>query len=256
MFFQGKVQDARRTAKPAKKRHSRAYYIIGVFSFAIEAMLGLNAAFLADQSLVLVCDHMLGGTPFALLAPLIALTVSLAVGAAFIMAGMWTYNGFIQTLETARAYRRYYGSSSWPLLGVWSLLLCVLGLDLTTLGFRAAYFSAKGETALLGFFLILCFVPLVLGAILHVLEHAPVNHRLAQLRHYAQELQADEVESSIRSMDADLRDRLLSGDSTAMDEHRQRVAAIQEENAALEQRRMQESRSRQEEYNRPLFNAS
>lgn len=242
--------------KKAKKRHGFAYYVVGLFTLAIEFMLGVNAAFLVDQSVVIVADNMLAGTMFAPLASFIALFASLAVGLCFVMGGLWTFGGFIDSLDDARAYVAEYGTSSWPVVMVWALFLGIIALDFTTLGFRAAYFTARGETSLLAFFVILILLPPVLGPLLHVLEHTPRDRRLSKVRQFAEALETDDMEYNIGIMDADLRTRLLNGDKTALNEHYERVRAAELDDQAYEQQKIQERKGKQKQANRPLLSAS
>lgn len=211
--------------KQAKRRHGMAFYIIEVFVFAIEFMLGVNAAFLVDQSISIVAEHMLAGTGLAPFADLITLVASLAVGFCFVAGGMWTFTGFMTSLEDAQAYQREYATRKWPTVMVWALLVAVVALDATTLAFRAAFFAEKGATALFAFFAILIFLPPILGPLVHVLEHTPRVRRLSKIRQFAETLEVDDAETVVKQMDPDLRSRLLAGDTEAVEEHYARVAA-------------------------------
>ncbi len=239
-------------AKQHKKRHTLAYYVVALFTLAIELMLGINAAFLVFQSVSIVANNMLAGTSFMAIAPLIALFCSLAVGACFVLGGMWTYAGFIDSLEDAKAYIREYGAVVWPVLLVWLAFLSIIALDFTTLAFRAYYFAQRGETALLGFFVVLIILPPIMGPLIHVLENTPRDRRLAKVRHYAESLETDDMEHVVRSMDPDLRSRMLNGDQSAIQEHYHRVDALRAENAAYEQQKIQERDSKQRNHQRPL----
>lgn len=238
--------------KKARKRHGFAYYIVGLFTLAIEFMLGVNAAFLVDQSVIIVADNMLAGTVFASLASFIALFASLAVGLCFVMGGLWTFGGFIDSLDDARAYCETYGTRGWPVVMVWALFLGIIALDFTTLGFRAAYFAARGETSLLAFFVILILLPPILGPLLHVLEHTPRDRRLSKVRQFAEALETDDMEYNIRVMEPDLRTRLLNGDATALNEHYDRIRAAELDDQAYEQQKIQERKAKQRQARRPL----
>lgn len=249
LFTSGKMLPQKR-----KKKHGIAYIIILIFTMAIEAMLGINAAFLVDQSLLIVMQNMLSGTPFAGLAALLALAVSLVVGFCLMLGGMWTFSGFMDTLEDAKAFTVEYGTHlPWPVTVVWLLAAAVIGIDFTTLFFRSAYFSAKGETSLFWFFVILIFTPFVLGALIHVIEHTPNNRKEARVRHYAESVNSDRLEEAVQRMDPDLLDRLVSGDRDgAIAEHYQRVEQMRQDNQAFEQERMAERSQKQQKRSRPF----
>jgi hypothetical protein len=234
MFRNGKLTDK----KKAKKRHTLAFYIIGIFTFAIEAMLGINAAFLIDQSMGIVAHNMLDGTPVAAFGGLITLVISLAIGFCFIFGGMWTFTGFMDSLDDAKAYKDYYGTGEWPVRMVWSLEVAVVALDLMTLCFRATYFTEKGAFWLFIFFLILIFMPPVLGPLIHVLENTPRDRRLAKAYRHVEQLEADDISLAVEAMAPDLRTRYLDGDQDALQEHYERVEALREDNHAYEQEQM------------------
>lgn len=237
-MFEQKLRPASKPKK-AKRQHGTAFYVIGVFTFAIESMLGINAAFLVDQSVQIVARNMLEGTPLALLSGLITLIISLAVGFSFVAGGMWTFSGFMESLDDARAYRDEYGTNHWPVIMVWALVIAVIILDFTTLMFRASFFADKGASALLAFFVVLIFLPPILGALVHVLENTPRNRRLSKARQYAEQLEGDSVSSLVEVMDEDLRSRWLSGDVTAVHEHYSRIEEQREDNRLYEEAQMQ-----------------
>lgn len=239
--------------KPAKKRHGFAYYVVGLFTLAIELMLGINAAFLVNQSVRIVADNMLGGTPLEGIAPYIALLVSLGVGFCFIWGGLWTFSGFIDSLEDARAYVRHYATNKWPVLAVWGLYLGIIILDFATLFFRASYFTARGEASLMAFFIVLILLPPVLGPLLHVLENTPRDRRLARVRQYAEALETDDIETAVKEMNPALRTRLLSGDGTALIDHYNQVQQAEEMYESRERQKLQEDNRTRELANRPLL---
>lgn len=240
-------------AKQHKKRHTLAYYVVALFTLAIELMLGINAAFLVFQSVSIVANNMLAGTSFMAVAPLIALFCSLAVGFCFVMGGMWTYAGFIDSLKDARAYiaaeiaPMLENSPSytppmtvyWPIWLIWAGFVAIIGLDFATLAFRAAYFAQRGEIALLGFFVILILLPPILGPLIYVLEHTPRDRRLTKARHEVETLEVSDIERAVRTMDPDLRSRWLANDKTALQAHYDRVDGQRQENAAYERQKIQ-----------------
>lgn len=252
MFSRQKVY----VPKKAKKRHGFAYWIIGLFTFAIEFMLGLNAAFLVFQSVIIVAENMLRDTGLEPMATIITLIASLSVGFCFVFGGCWTFAGFMDSLDDAKAYRDTYGTNSWPVAMVWCLEIAVVALDFTTLLFRASYFAEKGAGALFCFFLILIFLPPVLGPLIHVLENTPRDRRLAKTRRFAEQLDTDELERVVQTMDPDLRTRLLAGDGSALQEHYARIESIRAENRDYEQQQMARQKQGQAEKNRPLVSAS
>lgn len=244
------------TPKKARKRHTAAYYVIGVFTFAIEAMLGLNAAFLIDQSVSIVAHNMLAGTPVDSFAAVITLSISLVVGACFIAGGFWTYGGFMDSLDDAHAYASAYGARWWPVGLVWGGAVAVVALDLTTLFFRAAFFAERGAIALFVFFVILVFLPFLLGCLMHVLEHTPHDRRLAKTRQFVEAIEIDDLDKAAREMDPDLRSRWLSGDANALQEHYDRVERRRQYAYDSKQQQIEEQQRGNAEKNRPLLTAS
>ncbi len=246
----------KKASKPASKRHSFAYYVVGLFTLAIEFMLGVNAAFLVDQSVIIVANNMLAGTFLATLAPFIALLASLAVGLCFVMGGLWTFSGFIDSLEDAKAYCTEYAAGWWPVAMVWFLFVGIIVLDFTTLAFRAVYFSARGESSLLAFFVVLILLPPVLGPLLHVLEHTPRDRRLAKVRQYAEAIETDDVELAIREMNPALRTRLLNGDQSAFTDYYAQAQQEQEMYESAERQKLYEREAKRQRARRPLSSAS
>ena len=223
-LVQQKLQVA--PARRAKRKHTLAYYVVGAFAFSIELMLGINVSFLVDQSLAIVAHNMLDGVPFvSLLADFIPLVISLLIGTCFVLGGMWTFAGFMDNLDDAKAYKDEYASNDWPVAMVWAIMIAVILLDLTTLAFRAAYFAEKGATALVWFFIILIFVPAILGAFLHVLENTPRDRRIVKAERHIAQVDADAYEETLQTMPDHLRTRYLNGDETAMEEHYSNVQA-------------------------------
>jgi hypothetical protein len=237
-MFEQKLRPSK--PKKASKRHSLAFYVIGTFTFAIEFMLGVNAAFLVDQSVRIVTENMLTGTPIAPLAGAITLIASLAVGFCFVFGGMWVFGGFMDSLADAEAYEDENGTNAWPRVMVWLLFLAVIALDFTTLLFRAAYFAEKGASALFAFFVILLLMPPVLGPLIHVLENTPRGRRLNKARRQAEALEIDDVTRVVEAMDPDLRSRWLDGDATALQEHYDRVDVQRQEAYEYEQQKIRE----------------
>lgn len=234
----------------AKKHHGFAFYIVGLFTLAIEIMLGVNAAFLADQSLLIVCKNMLDGTQLAFLSQIIALIGSLFVGASLMLGGMWTFGGFIDSLDDARAYIRHYGTSNWPIWLLWLAFIAIIGIDITTLLFRQSYFASRGESALMGFFVILIFLPPVLGPLLHVLENTPRDRRLAKVRRQAEAIETEDTIEAVQSMPAEMRRRLLEGDTSAFTDYYAQAQIEQEDAQAYEQAVIAERARRQAEAER------
>lgn len=248
MFGSEKVYPAK--LQKAKRQHSAAYYVIGAFTYAIEAMLGLNAAFLVDQSLIIVTHNMLTGTPFESLGAMIALIISLAFGVALAGGGIWGFSGFMDALQDARAYRdTYHHGKKWPVAMVWMLAIAILVIDFTTLMFRASFFAEKGAWALLAFFVVLIFLPPILGALMHVLENTPRDRRLTKARQYGEQLETDDIYSVVEQMDPDLRSRWLADDATALQEHYDRVGQQRQEAFEYEQQQAKKGQT----VNRPLL---
>jgi hypothetical protein len=235
-----------------KKRHSAAFWVIGLFTVAIEGMLGLNAAFLVDQSLRIVVGNMLKDTPFIGLAGMITLLAGLVVGLCFVLGGIWTFAGFMNSIADARAYQKANKTNSWPVVMVRLLFGAVILLDFTTLCFRATYFAERGALALFAFFLIIICLPPVLGPLIHVLENTPRDRRLTKARQYGEQLETDDIYSVVETMDPDLRSRWLNDDATALQEHYDRVNQQRQEAYEYEQQKIQE----RDAVDRPLVTVS
>lgn len=249
-------QKLRTEPQKAKRRHTPAFYVIGLFTFAIESMLGVNAAFLVWQSVSIVARNMLSDTPLESFAAFITLIISLAVGFCFVMGGMWTFSGYLDSYKDAKAYEDHHGTRVWPRFIVVSLALLVLGIDFSTLMFRASYFGEKGAGALLAFFILLIPAPFALGLLMYVLENTPRDRRLAKVRSFAEQLDTDHIEQVVTTMDPDLRTRLLNGDADAIQEHYERVEAAHEEAEALERARVEEKNARKQEKHHRQTNAN
>lgn len=234
------------------KRRSLAFYVVGVFTFAIEFMLGVNAAFLVDQSVRIVTENMLTGTPIAPLAGVITLIASLAVGFCFVFGGMWVFGGFMDSLGDAEAYEDEYGTRAWPRMMVWALFVAVIALDFTTLLFRAAFFAEKGAIALFAFFVILILMPPVLGPLIHVLENTPRGRRLNKARRQAEALEIDDVTRVVEAMDPDLRSRWLDGDASALQAHYDRVDEQRQDAFDYEQQKIKERDKKKQQSRRGL----
>jgi hypothetical protein len=232
----------------AKKRHGAAFWIVGLFTFAIESMLGLNAAFLVDQSLSIVVGNMLRGTPFAGLAPLITLFAGLVVGVCFVAGGVWTFAGFMDAIADAKAYAKAYRTNNWPVWTVRALFAAIILLDFTTLCFRATFFAERGALFLFIFFLIIIALPPILGPLIYVLDNTPRDRKLTKARQYGEQLETEDIYSVIEQMDPDLRSRWLADDPTALQEHYDRVAQRRQEAYEYEQQKIQE----REQTDRPL----
>lgn len=243
---------SKKSTKPARKKHGFAYYVVGLFTLAIELMLGVNAAFLVDQSVRVVSDNMLEGTPLAGGSSFIALIVSLGVGFCFIWGGLWTFSGFIDSLEDARAYVRHYRTNKWPVAAVWGLYIGIIAIDFATLFFRASYFAAKGETPLMAFFVVLILLPPVLGPLLHVLENTPRDRRLARVRQYAEAVAVDDIETAVKDMNPALRTRLLSGDGTALRDYYAQAQQQEEMYESRERQKLQGDEAQRDYAQRPL----
>lgn len=249
----GKLQTEPRKAK---KRHGLSYWVIGTFTFAIESMLGINASFLVHESIVVVLENMLEGTSLLILSHLIAIGVSLAVGICFIAGGMWIFGGFMDSLGDARSYKDEYDTGDWPMWLVWLMFAAILGIDFTTLAFRASFFNEKGAGPLFVFFVILIFLPPILGCLMHVFENTPRDRRLSKTRRYAEAIETDDMVSVAQTMDPDLRARWLEDDPTAVTEHYERIAARQEEAEHIERQRIASKEEKRKKAQRPLASAS
>jgi hypothetical protein len=240
-------------AREGAKQHGMAFYVIGAFTFAIEFMLGVNAAFLIDQSVRIVAQNMLAGTPLAPLGAMITLVASLLVGFAFVCGGMWVFNGFMDALSDAEDYEDEHGTSwAWPRAMVWALFVAIIAVDFTTLLFRAAYFAEKGAQALFAFFVILIFVPPVLGALIHVLENTSRGRRLNRARRQAETREVGEVTNAVETMDPDLLSRWLSGNTSALQEHYDRVNQQRQASFEYEQQKIKARDEKKQQSKRPL----
>lgn len=192
-----------------RKKHTGAYYAAMVFTCVIEFALGTNAAFLMYQNFKVTVYSMIS---MELWANVVTIILAFAFGAGVFAGGMWTFAGFIDNLDDAKAYKNHYHSNGWPISLIWAGLLLVVVLDFTTLMFRVAYFNEKGALSLFAFFCVLIVLPPVLGPLIHVLENTPRNRREAKIRQYAERLDIDGQEKAIRDMSPALRAKALSND--------------------------------------------
>src|ERR1035438_4109710 len=137
-----------RMSQRQKKKHTTAYYAAMCFTCVIEFALGTNAAFLMYQNFKVTIYSMLS---IELWASILTIILAFAFGFGVFLGGLWTFAGFIDNIEDAKAYRKEYKSGHWPQGLIWAGLVLVVGLDFTTLLFRVAYFSEKGATSLFAF---------------------------------------------------------------------------------------------------------
>jgi hypothetical protein len=210
MFEKIKRSGKINTDQANKRKHNIAYYVIGLFTLALEAMLGINAAFLANQSVGFVIRDLLESTGWASLAPVISVFVSAGFGASLMCAGLWTFSGYLTTWKKAKAYRKKYAKWDWPQLLCITVVVGIMGLDYATLGFRSTYFGKQGEGSLMLFFGIMIPLVWILGLFMHMVDHAPREARLAEVTQEAEAIDTDHLERAIRGMDPDLLHRYLS----------------------------------------------
>lgn len=239
-----------------KKKHGTAYYAAMIFTVVIEFALGTNAAFLMYQNFKVTIYALLQVEGWAVFTTVV---LAFAFGVGIFLGGMWTFAGFIDNLDDAKAYSEYHGigdlgGTHWPEALLYLALVLVMALDLTTLLFRSAYFSEKGATALFLFFCVLIVLPPVLGPLIHVLENTPRNRREAKIRQRVERLDVDSMESALQTMDHDLRSRILSNDpndvKAAWAEYYARVADTRQANYDLEQQRMRDKKMKQSRKNK------
>lgn len=250
MFGTGKL---RTEPSKAPKKHGTAYYAAWSFTCVIEFALGTNASFLMYQNFLITVYAMLKSEVWS---SLLTVILAMAFGAGIFMGGMWTFAGFIDNLEDAKAYRKEYRTSSWPQALIWSGLALVMALDLTTLFFRLAFFNEKGALALFAFSCVLIVLPPVLGPLIHVLEHTPHNRQLAKVRVKTEHRHTANLMRVADEIDDDLLNDLLSEDEdtsqAALDEHYRRVEARRQEVTSQSQADQQEDNAAEERKNRPL----
>src|SRR5690348_11065909 len=205
--------------KYRERRYPLAYWIIGLFTLAIEAMLGINAAFLVDQVSQVMAENMLRGTQWSSYAFLIALFVGLGFGFCLCVGGLWTFTGFIDNLEDAKAYIKDSGGSWLSVVALWTLAILIMLLDVFTLFFRLDYFKEHGSTPLFWFFVILIPMPMLLGYLMYVLSNVPQSRHEAKALARAVRLNTADLQHAVESMDPDLRNRFASGDKSALEDH-------------------------------------
>lgn len=250
IFNNGKI--ATEPAKAKRLKHGPIYWIILLFVFAIEAMLGINAAFLVHESASIVVTNLLAGTPFAGLQVMVILVISLAFGVCLMCGGMWVFGWFKDSLEDARAYVEETGESQWNVQRLHLIKWAIYAIDLTTLLFRSSYFAQEGAIALMTFFVILIFLPGPLGSMLYVHEHTPRDRRMSRARQKAEIRVSQDAERAVDYMDPDLLARWVEGDETAYQEHLGRVESLRQEGYAREQAAMAANGKKQKDTRRPL----
>lgn len=236
--------DKLRVEPPRAKKHGNAYYAAMIFAMVIEFALGTNAAFLMYQNFKVTVYSMLSNEVWA---SILTIILAFAFGAGVFAGGMWTFAGFIDNIEDAKAYREEYGTTYWPESLIWAGLFLVVGLDFTTLLFRVAFFNEKGATALFAFFCVLIVLPPVLGPLIHVLEHTPRDRGKVKARDYASRIDSQRIMTAVQNMDDDLRTRYLEDhDESAITEHYERVASERQSNYEFEQGRIAERQAKQQ----------
>lgn len=250
LFNNGKISTEPQKAK--KLKHGPIYWIILLFVFAIEAMLGINAAFLVHESAAVVVTNLLVGTPFAGLEVVVILVISLAFGVCLMCGGMWVFGWFKDSLEDAKAYVEETGESEWNVRRLHLIKWAIYGIDITTLLFRSSYFDEKGLLPLMAFFVILIFLPGPLGSMLYVHEHTPRDRRMSRARQKAEIRVSQDAERAVDYMDPDLLARWVEGDETAYQEHLDRVETQRQEGYDREQAAMNARDKKQKDAHRPL----
>lgn len=202
------------------------------FAFAtiIEVLLGVNVYFLVDVSTGAVFPGL----------PALAVVVAALFGVGIFLGGMWVFMYAEYSFTAARAYTLHKHAWPWRELIVFSLVLGVIGLDLTSLFFRKNYLEARGADWLLVFFIILSLLPPMLGVIIHVMVNKPTKVKYVEAYERMQGSTLADLEAEMPNMSLDQKLRFLQGDSTALQEHlaqsRTKVQQIEEARTASKQR--------------------
>jgi len=245
--------------KYRERRYPLAYWIIGLFTLAIEIMLGINAAFLVDSVLQVMIDNMLSGTQWSALSPTIALLLGLGFGFCLTVGGLWTFAGFVDNMEDAKAYIDASGASWFSMAALIGLAVLIMGLDLFTLFFRMDYFKEHGATPLFWFFVILIPMPMLLGYLMYVLSNVPQYRYEARAKAAATRLSTADLQHAIENMDPDLRNRFANDDKTALTEHYERIETARTADREREREKLQvkedkkrEKREKQERRRNPF----
>ena len=243
--------------KQAKKNHGAAYHMAMIFTVVIEFALGTNAAFLMYQNFKITVYTMLSNETWA---TILTIILAFAFGAGIFLGGMWTFAGFIDNLDDARAYRKEFKTGKWPEVLIWSGLVLVVILDFTTLTFRYAFFGEKGALSLFAFSCVLIILPPVLGPLIHVLEHTPHKRQMAKVRVQAEQRHTALLSRVADEIDDDLLGDLLSDDEAtsqaAVDEHYRRVDARAAEVQSQQDKEQKDAAEGEGRRNRPLSLAS
>ncbi len=217
-----------RVSRRKKRKHVVAYYPIIAVTCAIEFLLALSAAFLIDDSVQLTAHKLLEGIAPDLVGKVLAGLLSFVLGVCFMIAGIWTFSGFMKTLYDFIAWAKAR-KVQWPIALPWTIAGAIVILDWVSLGFRAQFLSNKGEIWLLVFFVLL--PPLVwgLGVFMYILETIPEDQRLANLRQDLEQVHIDELESAALDMDPELLSEWMNDDPAAITTHYERVKREREE---------------------------
>jgi hypothetical protein len=216
----------RREHKPRK--HVAAYYPVMAVTIAIEFLLALSAAFLIDGTVVLICRNLLDGLAADLLSQVIAAALSLILGVCFMVAGIWTFSGFMRTKYDFVAWAKRY-NADWAAYLPHAIAGAIVALDWVTLGYRAAFLSSRGEAWLLAFFALL--PPLVwgLGIFIYIAETIPEDQQLANLRQELEQVHVGELKEAAYDMDPEELSRWMGEDADAITDYHARTAQEREE---------------------------
>ena len=250
IFNKGKLYSP---PQETKLKHGLVYWIIMLFVLGIEGMLGINAAFLVNQSASIVVRNLLAGTSFAPLEVLIVLIISLVFGVCLILGGMWVFAGFKDSLEDAKAYVEETGESNWNVHRLHVIKWAIMVIDFATLMFRAQFFAERGSSWLILFFVVLIWLPGPLGNMLYVHEHTPRDRKMSRARQKAEIKVSQQAEQAVDQMDPDLLARWVDGDETAYQEHLERVDAQRQDGYDREQAAIAERERKQQAHRRPLL---
>lgn len=230
-----------KTKRRDKKKHVGAYYPIMAVTIAIEFLLATSAAFLIDDNVQLTSHKLLEGIAPDIVGQVIAAVVSIVLGLCFMIAGVWTFSGFMKTLYDFIAWAEHRQVGRWPVALPWAIASAIVILDWITLGFRASFLSSRGELWLLAFFALLPVLVWCLGVFMYIMETIPEHQRLANLRQDLEQVHVDELEEAALDMDPELLSQWMSDDPTAITQYyqsagEQREAARQQEIAAIAER--------------------
>jgi hypothetical protein len=181
-------------------------WVAFVFTVVIELLLGINAFNLVQISTQAAIPE------YSFIAPVVAVIAGLGL----FSGGMFTFLGTGYAMKAARDYTKYHGAIAWREWLVGSLVFAIVALDVISLVFRMQYLHLSNPVPLFLFFLLLAFIPPVLGVIVDVFVNRPVKAKLSDTIYTLKRDTADELARYVKGMPLSLRLQFLQSGDTSL----------------------------------------